>query len=318
MEKFENATLVVNQEWLDNWKNTVDERLNNWMSQFDKGIQDKLDFSPESLKVAEQTLLGEYDEPYPLFIPENFFFLDGFNTYVGEVFRRNDKVRNLYWSHSKDVENYHMPILSTDEFSGGSVAPSTKFNFVINVRTGTKMFEFFEKNINYYIENEQLKRYEHLKRLEMEQTKLIDIDESKGIDYEHFILIKNNEFESRDFMRLLEKYCSLPARKAKLISSDNGLFKIKIRGEYTLHFDFNDADHVLEESQDLAERYEFRDWGNKTKEDVAKCATRIEFWGDEDENGDNINEYMFILSELVKHPDLLVYDINQGVFYDEI
>lgn len=308
---FKDVTQVVSEDWIENLESTIEERTKLWISQFDKITQEKLNFSPESLIVAEQKLLEKYEIPYPLFINENFFFLDGLNTYVGEVFIRNDKVRNLEWKHSKNIEEYYLGGLVCDLFYNSTVTPYENFMLAISEKSGKEIFDYYKVNTGYFIENGDKER-------KGKNDVIRYLNESNDVSYQHFILRKDDKFNFGKLNKTLENIFSTKKVKHSISQPNDYILELKLNDKYLFHFHLSGEAHVIKESKELAEGYEIKSWSKKTKEEIAQCASRIEFYGDEDTDGQYINEYMFIFDELVKHPSLLIYDTNQGVFYDEI
>ncbi len=103
--------LELFEAWLWDMPNAL-ERFKNRMP---KEIQDKLDFSLQSLDIVEKHLLDNY-ETIEQIKNEPSSILDGYAIYVGETFRnvlKNDRINQWELMLEEDNVYYLLPIINT-------------------------------------------------------------------------------------------------------------------------------------------------------------------------------------------------------------
>ena len=251
--------------------------LKNW----EKSNRDKfnMDFSPDSLIGLEQLMLSKIYNQEELVDPENKEFLLGVLFYVGEVFKRNDNIRNLSWVSSPE----RMPILSCRYYSNSWVTISQKFPLIIHERSESVLFNFFKKNISYFIE-----KGHKVKKVD------VPIPGTDSKSYQH--IIYNDS-------------CALKLRDIESRLNSEKMLELSIRSIY-----FHDKNHLLVD-MNTGYFFHFETKLNELppKELEVKCNEVVSFWGDEDINGDFINEYMFILDKLI-HDYIYIFDVRTGIF----
>lgn len=106
--------LELFEAWLWDMPNAL-ERFKNRMP---KEIQDKLDFSLQSLDIVEKHLLDNY-ETIEQIKNEPSSILDGYAVYVGETFRnvlKNNKVNQWELMLEEDNVYYLLPVITIDGF----------------------------------------------------------------------------------------------------------------------------------------------------------------------------------------------------------
>ncbi len=278
----------------------VEEKINRWKSQFDEQIQTALNFNSESLMVVEKLLLSKFDNKKQLLEKPNQGFVEACILYIGEVFRRNDKIRKLNWIFSLDAI---FPILECPYYSNSWVDVIKKFPILLNKRSGTVIYDYFIKNTNYFKEN-------HKDLFKGTQA----IPGKGGYGYQYFILVQEESFQLQEIEQVLKNYYAKKGLGDKVSFHSENHLLVDMSNDYYFHFQLEMSESVLQESKEIAESYK----GNKDKTTIASCKSRVEFWGDEDPDGDYFNDHMFILEQIMKNEKLLIYDYRNGVFFDEI
>lgn len=71
----------------ETWKASIEKNIANLLNTLPVNLQDKLDYSLDSLEVLEQWLLERYPEPNRYEALNEYLVIDGAGSYVGEVFR---------------------------------------------------------------------------------------------------------------------------------------------------------------------------------------------------------------------------------------
>jgi len=92
------------------------------------------------------------------------------------------------------------------------------------------------------------------------------------------------------------------------ITLDDNLITLVFNEEYEFHVFFSDEEHVNQEAKELAEEYEF-DWNENPfdKEKLKTCIKRFEVWGDDDFDMDYFNDSLFIIDEIEKFTDVIIF-----------
>ena len=102
-------------ELFDSWLWDMPNALERFKNRMPKEIQDKLDFSLQSLDIVEKHLLDNY-ETIEQIKNEPSSILDGYAVYVGETFRnvlKNNKVNQWELMLEEDNVYYLLPIINT-------------------------------------------------------------------------------------------------------------------------------------------------------------------------------------------------------------
>lgn len=116
------------------------------------------------------------------------------------------------------------------------------------------------------------------------------------------IVLKNN----------LETFYEKPAieNKPEIVLEDNQI-NIIFDDEYRLYIAFSEEEYVNEEALEFAQEYK-TDW-NETTFDKAKletCYKRFEVWGDDDFDMDYFNDSLFVIEEIEKFSDVIIFVIQ--------
>lgn len=287
------------QEWLTN----KDIFLNEWIKSLPKEYSMSMDFSINSLLKLGEYIILQYDNPNSMLKTENPKELDAISGYIGEVF----------------IEN-----ITGDNKWCISDAPSKKgmYNFYFNVDGEFGEFNPFNScvpNLVYSKESDKIYallqgKVAYVKDKIIEATTDNRIPGKGGYSYQYFILVKEESFQLYEIEQTLKSYYAKRGWEDKVSLHNENHLLVDLSNDYYFHFQFDMSDSVLQESKEIAENYK----GNKDKAIIASCRSRVEFWGDEDPDGDYLNDHMFILEQIMKNEKLLIYDYRNGVFFDEI
>ena len=87
---------------------------------------------------------------------------------------------------------------------------------------------------------------------------------------------------------------------------------LKLKEDYNFNFQIDNSEGVEEESKEISESYK----GKIDKNLISNCKTRIEFWGDEDDSGNYMNESFFVLEHFAKNEEVLIYNFKSGEFIE--
>lgn len=279
----------------------IEEKISNWKSQFDKQIQTNLDYTPDSLLIVEKLLLSKFDNKEQLLDKNNFSFVESCIFYIGEVFRRNDKIRKLDWVFSS-IDAHSFPILECPYHSNSWVDLLKKFPVLLHKKSGTILHDYFVKNTEYFKEN-------HERLLKNIPT----IPGKGGFSYQYFILVKDESFQLNEIEQALKAYYAKKGSGDRVYFHNERHLLVNMGDDYYFHFQLDTSEGVLQESKEIAENYK----GDKDKPMIASCKSRVEFWGDEDPEGDYLNDHMNLMEQLMQNDKLLIFDFRNGVFFDE-
>ena len=282
-------------------KSLIEEKILNWKSQFDKQTQSGLNYTPNSLLVAEEILLSKFENKQQLRQDENFDFMNGWVLYVGDVFIKNDKIRNLQWVSQDDPNTF--PSLECPNHANSVVNIKIKLPIILHKRTGDVIYNYFVKNTEYFKENNANEARKPSKVL----------SGKGGFSYQYFILVKDESFELKEIEQALKAYYAKKGSEDKVHFHNERHLLVNMGDHYYFHFQLGTSEKVLQESKEIAENYK----GDKDKSVIASCRSRVEFWGDKDLNGDYINDHMYLLEQLMQNDKLLIFDFRNGVFFDE-
>lgn len=113
------------------------------------------------------------------------------------------------------------------------------------------------------------------------------------------IALKNN----------LETFYERPIieNKPEILLEDNQI-NIIFDDEYRLYIAFSEEEYVNEEALEIAEEQQL-DWNENTfdKAKLATCHKRFEIWGDDDFDMDYFNDSLFIVEEIEKFTDVIIF-----------
>jgi hypothetical protein len=295
------------QSIFDNWFDSIQERLANWGATIPDSLKNNLDYSPVSLNTIEQYLLAKFDNPMAAYDANNEIELDAISTYIGEVFIKN--FQGAKWDvwidkslRSTDATPpvVKVPIVSSYHIRG-------KIPSVLNFRTGKEFIDLYE-----LIEK-------RIQSTEVESQTMINNNiqiENRGYDYQYMFLLTDPKYTLQQLQTWLEAYYQkkIAEQKANLELPLPGHLLLHL-GTYRFHFIHKDEDWVKEESAEMADNYR----GNAvSKDQIRQCASRIEFYGDEDPQMDYFNEQFSLLQRLKDEPGLLIFDYLNNQFIQEM
>lgn len=296
--------------WFNEWIKTIDERINNWKETLPLQLSAKLDKSPESLILLGEYLVETFHDANSANDPELEFTMDAIATYIGEVYRLNLPGKQLWKPSPEVMDSAHPKFYFYCEvgldFNRGGKNPFSKVRFVIYNKSPLELFEYFQmlvKSTEEAIRNEEKRRNQ------------IPIPGRGGYSYQYFILLSNESYGLTDLEKRLKSFYSAKSKSPEVYLANEARLVVEMSKEFCFHFWYDDRSSVLDESKEIAESYT----GNKKAiELISSCKYRIEFWGDSDPGGEYFNEHLFILDEIVKIEGVFVFNIRQGVFYDEM
>jgi hypothetical protein len=118
------------------WITFLPDKIIEFKQKLPHEISTLLDETPDSLEALETYMLNNYSLEY-FQNPQNKDFVDGFVSYVGEVFQKN--LPNAKWSINLEDENdvsFALPVLKNEK-----LGPFSPFQFIL------PMFHFKENTL---------------------------------------------------------------------------------------------------------------------------------------------------------------------------
>ncbi|MCP5064733.1 MAG: hypothetical protein GY936_20040 [Ignavibacteriae bacterium] len=296
--------------WFENWKALIPETLDDWKNKLPQELKNKLDKSPESLIALEAFMLDTFSTPEETFDVTNSEILDVIATYIGEVFIENlpDKSAwgvELVKLERPSKEYYFYPYVTRE---GEFIGFNPYFDLIPNAvyeRDGKRLFASFEKQLSVYNE------------LKDEISSDFDVFSNENIPgrggscYQYFILIKEDTFKLEEIEKSLNTYFLDRDQDINLYFHDKDRLLLDMGDNYFFHFLMNEE--IETEHKEIAQGYD----GSKDKSQIESCKRRLEFWGDEDDEGDYLNDHMTILDQVMNIKSLLIFDYRNNLFYDE-
>lgn len=303
MPKISKKQLKERKKWFSEWILNINRKIENWISSMNKDVQEKFDFSIDSLDFVEYDMLNRFKSSKDYRDKSNTEIFDLYGTYIGETLRKNHCIK-LTWDCDFDNMEYDdsvsfHPYLISDYVNCGH---TINMAYIIHQRTGDKLSQQWK-----FAEERFLKAKEQAEI--REDTFVI---EDKGYSYQYFMLCKNIAFNINDLKKEIGMFTELNNSFIVTTNNKNHLI-LKRNDNYSFHFHIDKSPDVVAESKEIAESYE----GKIDSSIISNCALRIEFWGDEDINGDFFNSSLNILEHMNKNKDLFLYDIKNGCFLDD-
>ncbi|MEY5049637.1 MAG: hypothetical protein RLZZ175_2996 [Bacteroidota bacterium] len=262
-------------------------------------VATKLDFSKESLMIVSQLLLDNFKDPYNYGLSDDKQLLDAITTYIGEVYIKfgNGLISWKAFNIKPRENEYYFEGVLIFANGNGNYPPSN-YPYIIHHKAINEISKIFNAFIHFDVEN---------------YKPIIPIPGRGGYAYQYFILLKDESFTLQIVEDTIQNYNLKFSKGFELSYYNDKHLLVKMSDDYYFHFSFDDSAGLDEESQSIASKYQ----GEKDKSAIASCKTRIEFWGDEDPNGDYINAHMSLLDLFISNEDIFIYDFRNGMFYDE-
>ncbi|MCP2028954.1 hypothetical protein L1276_004133 [Flavobacterium sp. HSC-32F16] len=97
------------------------------------------------------------------------------------------------------------------------------------------------------------------------------------------------------------------ADKPQIVLKDNAI-TITFDDQYKFYIYLSDEKHVNEEAAEIADYLE-EDWNENTydKEKLKVSQKRFEIWGDQDFDMDYFNDSLFIIDQIEKFSDIIIF-----------
>lgn len=289
------------EEKFRTWVSTIDQVVDQWIETLPDTVRTRLDFTPESLTVLEQYLLERFESPMDAYNSENSSTIDSASGYIGKVYLANFAIAEWCPSSSTDPSMLFPQICFG---ASGSLVPFLHIPPLLNFRTGEGLITVFEK------------KTASVKNLEEYLLKKIPTIEVRGFAYQYMFLLTDPKYTLQQLQTWLEAYYQkmIAAQKASLELPLPSHLLLHL-GNYRFHFIHKDEDWVKEESAEMADNYR---GSAVSKDQIRQCASRIEFYGDEDPQMDYFNEQFSLLQQLKDEPGLLIFDYLNNQFIQEM
>lgn len=302
--------IAERRTFFEQWIKNSEERLNRWFAKLPEQLVEQLNFRSDSLDKVEIYMLDRFDHYMAAFSKDNSEEIDAMVTYIGEVFIRN--LPNAYWYiHSDDfkeeIRNELHAAVMIEGFTMYKIF--SEIPPILNLRTGkelSKLLQLIQRRI-LEIQNE--------KNNQVLSNEKISIEE-RGFAYQYMFLLTDPKYTLQQLQTWLEAYYQkmIAAQKASLELPLPSHLLLHL-GNYRFHFIHKDEDWVKEESAEMADNYR---GSAVSKEQIRQCASRIEFYGDEDPQMDYFNEQFSLLQQLKDEPGLLIFDYLNNQFIQEM
>lgn len=288
-------------ERFESWVSNVEDTIVKWKVNLPDSLQDELDFTPNSLIALERYLLEMFPDSMEAYKPENASIIDPVTAYIGEFFIKNFPDSKWCFPVELKNESNQYPELCIKGLV--NFIPFFDIPPVLKFRTGETLFDRYQKTV------------ERLLVVKDQIVPSIQI-ETRGFAYQYMFLLTDPKYTLQQLQAWLETYYQkkIVAQKASLELHLPGHLLLHL-GTYRFHFIHKDEDWVKEESAEMADNYR----GTAvSKDQIRQCASRIEFYGDEDPQMDYFNEQFSLLHQLKDEPGLLIFDYLNNQFIQEV
>ena len=301
------------QAMFDAWVETYEARLEVWLQSLSKDLKTTLDFSLDSLLVIEPYIWQRFPSVEDVECLKNGEELNCIATYIGEVYRRNSSIEARwvppYGECKIDGEKFNFFWAVESGASNSYCNPSSKFAFIVHNKSRDRMYKIIK------IQLEDTEEY------------LSNAPESPspeppgrgGFSYQYFMLVEDANFGLEHVRERMEKHIAEKKKSWKVAYHSPTHLYVQVAEDYCFNFDqyYKDLKFVSDEAKEIAESVKIYDdqTHKHTREAIASCKVRIEFWGDEDDNWDYGNDYMTVLEQFMNDPGMHIYSIHEGTLF---
>ncbi|MGL1889596.1 MAG: hypothetical protein OCD76_23985 [Reichenbachiella sp.] len=288
------------REWLKN----KDSLLRDWVQSLPSSYAVFLDYSIASLIPLGEYIISRYKTSGDVEDLSNQSEFNLISGYIGEVYIKNMPGNN-YWSIND------MPLRVKGVF---------EFNLLVG-NDNIHAFDPFDTcvpSLVYYQERNKIHsifkvKIDYLQNKLSNRKSINTVPGKGGFSYQYFILIKDESFKLNEIKGALKAHYTKKGKEDDVHFYNERHLLVNMGDDYYFHFQLDTSEGVLQESKEISENYK----GDKDKSVITSCSSRVEFWGDEDSDGDYINDHMFILEQLMNNEKLMIFDFRNGVFFDE-
>lgn len=310
-------------KWLEVWVDKIPNRIQSWLETLDEGTQEKLDYSPESLLVIDKYLSSLDSKILQHYAKDHKDLLHSIASYIGENLRKN-LPHEMKWGIRLDeylkIINDNMtdtiyvlddePFLINKTLADLSIQNNFGFNIYSRIYSLIKNKTckgFYESYQGYYEGSlEQLKELNEL--IKKPHKKMLG---RGGYSYQYYLLLKTSENFLIVIAKQLENHLKTRKDNTEISFHDDNhlLVKMDKDKDYYFHFWFDNSDDTQSEIKEIAQNYD----GVKDKNLLSSCQSRIEFWGDEDQDMNFFNDSLFLLEQLENSPEIVaIIDVKTG------
>ncbi len=292
----------IRKQEFELWLATIDERIQFLKSSIPDEIKLKIDGSLSSLHILEKYITSVYEEHLDVARLENKPFFDAVATYIGEVIR-NHASSAVEWTFN--------------EYTYDDVCESDWDTFypVLDLQGAGDFLVFIQRSL-YHKEGNELYNCANgfLKDIQTENEAQSPSPQYQGLGgYAHqvYILIKDGQFT---FDKLIEKLTevSSASNQYKLVHFSDKRLIIQFEKGYCFNFYFDKSEGVVIESKEFSQAY-----SGEQSEEIAQCSTRIEFWGDQDDDMGYLNDFILLMESFEGDPNLIIFDYHNNCILGE-
>lgn len=283
------------------WYSTMPERVKDWLASLLPTFKERLDFSPESIMTLQEYLWDKYDE-YTITDIKNRDEAECAGYYYGEIHRKYSSI-DLKWISSDTLsdDDISTMFLHNDEYlnAGSDIFGDLEYAMSEMGKAENHLVWYFKKKKE--VHQRQFDNNEYA------SVFVIRLDDN----YQYFLLHKTNANPLPQIKTLLNEYFSTrdnPPKVSYYRDSEDYLI-IEMSDKYCFHFNFKQGSRVKTLIQEMAKsKYS----GKANKNEITQCRSTTEFWGDQDNNMDYMNEALWLLEYVApKLSDLVtIYDLK--------
>lgn len=131
--------------------------------------------------------------------------------------------------------------------------------------------------------------------------------------YSYLAFIQPTSDADIDVLKMnLDKFYSNQQLDAQpKISLVDDKITLTFNGKYNFYICLSDDEHIIDEAKEFAQNQEF-DWADEPfdKEKLKISNKRFEVWGDDDYDMDYFNDSLFIVEQVEKFSDIIIFYLN--------
>lgn len=133
------------------------------------------------------------------------------------------------------------------------------------------------------------------------------------MSYTHLAYLKPGQILNLETLKnnITSRYSSIKNNTPPTITEEANMIKIALNKNYNFYITLVTASHVATEARETAEQLE-KDWAGESydKEELKQATARLDFYGDDDTDMEYFNDSLFILEEIEKLGNTIIFHTN--------
>lgn len=292
-------------DWFEQFVQTIETRINTWLQTVPKQYRKQLDKSPESLLILADYLIATFADSGEYLKIENATTFDAVCTYIGEVHRLHYPAKAIWRPQllNGPMQGEYFVfkgVVGLELIDNAGKDPSDGVQYVLHNRDRNKLLGYFHGCVTSYQKFIKTKAQEPMPG-------------RGGESYHHYCLMLSEPITFSKLADWFNDYFKSSKLKLSARYYNDKRLLIDAGNNYYFHFSYNQGSSVKAVAADIAQIYK----GDIDKSLIKKCQLQLEFWGDQDDDGDYFNEHIHILQQLNTLPEVIVYNVRNNCMWED-